>query len=36
MSEYGQRLEFNKEGLATCSESGQRYKLENNLVSRIA
>jgi UDP-2-acetamido-3-amino-2,3-dideoxy-glucuronate N-acetyltransferase len=36
MSEYGQRLEFNSEGLATCSESGQQYKLENNLVARIA
>jgi UDP-2-acetamido-3-amino-2,3-dideoxy-glucuronate N-acetyltransferase len=36
MSEYGQRLEFNAEGLATCPESGQKYKLENNTVSRIA
>jgi UDP-2-acetamido-3-amino-2,3-dideoxy-glucuronate N-acetyltransferase len=36
MSEYGQRLAFNSEGLATCSESGQQYKLENNLVARIA
>lgn len=36
MSEYGQRLEFNSEGLATCPESGQQYKLENNLVARIA
>jgi UDP-2-acetamido-3-amino-2,3-dideoxy-glucuronate N-acetyltransferase len=36
MSEYGQRLEFNTEGIATCSESGQKYKLENNTVTRIA
>jgi UDP-2-acetamido-3-amino-2,3-dideoxy-glucuronate N-acetyltransferase len=36
MSEYGQRLDFNSEGLATCSESGQQYKLENKLVARIA
>lgn len=35
MSEYGQRLEFNAEGLATCSESGQKYKLENQKVTRI-
>lgn len=36
MSEYGQRLEFDKEGNATCKESGQKYKLQNNIVSRIA
>jgi UDP-2-acetamido-3-amino-2,3-dideoxy-glucuronate N-acetyltransferase len=35
MSEYGHRLEFNKEGLAVCKESGQQYKLENNIVTRI-
>lgn len=35
MSEYGHRLEFNKEGVATCEESKQQYKLENNVVSRI-
>lgn len=35
MSEYGHRLEFDKENLATCSESGQKYKLENNTVKRI-
>lgn len=35
MSEYGQRLEFDADGLATCSESQQQYKLENNQVSRI-
>ncbi|MCE3227952.1 MAG: N-acetyltransferase [Bacteroidetes bacterium] len=36
MSEYGHRLQFDKEGIATCSESGQKYKLENNKVSRIS
>lgn len=36
MSEYGHRLEFDKEGNATCKESGQKYKLQNNLVSRIS
>lgn len=35
MSEYGQRLEFNKEGTALCKESGHTYKLENNSVARI-
>jgi UDP-2-acetamido-3-amino-2,3-dideoxy-glucuronate N-acetyltransferase len=36
MSEFGHRLEFDKNGIATCSESGQQYKLENNKVSRIS
>ncbi len=36
MSEYGHRLEFDKDGNATCAESGQKYKLQNNLVSRIS
>jgi len=35
MSEFGHRLEFDKEGLATCKESGQKYKLENNKVVRV-
>lgn len=36
MSEYGHRLEFDKDGNATCKESGQKYKLENNTVKRIS
>jgi len=36
MSEFGHRLEFNKDGIATCSESNQTYKFENNLVTRIS
>ena len=36
MSEYGHRLEFNNDGIATCKESGQTYKLSNNQVSRIS
>lgn len=36
MSEYGHRLEFDKDGFATCKESGQKYKLENNTVKRIS
>lgn len=35
MSEFGHRLEFNESGLATCAESGETYKLENNRVSKI-
>jgi UDP-2-acetamido-3-amino-2,3-dideoxy-glucuronate N-acetyltransferase len=35
MSEYGHKLVFNAGGLATCTESGNRYRLENNEVSRI-
>ena len=35
MSEYGHKLVFEQDGIATCSESGQRYRLENNEVSRI-
>lgn len=36
ISEYGHRLEFDKDGIATCKESGQKYKLENNSVKRIS
>ena len=35
MSEYGHRLHFNSDGIATCEESKQTYKLENNNVIRI-
>ncbi|MDI1234616.1 MAG: acyltransferase [bacterium] len=35
MSEYGNRLEFNKEGIALCIESEQTYELKNGLVKRI-
>ncbi|AMS26542.1 hexapeptide transferase [Bacteroidetes bacterium UKL13-3] len=30
MSEYGQKLHFNKEGIAVCSESMQEYTLQDN------
>lgn len=36
MSEFGHRLEFDANSVATCPESGQKYKMENNLVKRIA
>jgi UDP-2-acetamido-3-amino-2,3-dideoxy-glucuronate N-acetyltransferase len=35
MSEYGHRLVFDENGLATCPESNQEYKLENNNVTKI-
>lgn len=35
MSEFGQRLEFNPDGLAVCSESGVKYKLLDGNVSKI-
>ena len=35
MSEYGHRLDFNENGLATCPESGEQYKLENNQVRKL-
>lgn len=35
MSEYGHRLEFDAEGLASCPESGEKYQLKNESVSKI-
>jgi UDP-2-acetamido-3-amino-2,3-dideoxy-glucuronate N-acetyltransferase len=36
MSEYGQKLHFNAEGIAICKESKEKYKLENGVVSKIS
>ncbi len=36
MSEFGHRLNFNEEGMATCPESGEKYKLENNRVTKVS
>jgi UDP-2-acetamido-3-amino-2,3-dideoxy-glucuronate N-acetyltransferase len=36
MSEYGHRLSFNEEGIAVCEESGHRYQLKQNTVTRIS
>lgn len=36
MSEYGHKLQFDKDGMATCPESQQRYQLKANSVSRIS
>jgi UDP-2-acetamido-3-amino-2,3-dideoxy-glucuronate N-acetyltransferase len=35
MSEYGHRLDFNEEGIAVCPESKEKYKLENEQVTRM-
>jgi len=35
MSEYGHRLVFDKNGVAICEESKEKYKIENNAVSKI-
>ncbi len=35
VSEYGHRLGFDKNGLAACSESGQKYRLADGKVSRM-
>lgn len=34
MSEYGHKLAFDKNGEATCPESGERYTLENGNVTK--
>ena len=34
-SEAGEKLKFDKNGLATCSRSGIRYKLEKNKVVEV-
>lgn len=36
VGEYGHRLDFDKDGVATCGESGQKYKLDSNKVFRIS
>lgn len=35
MSEYGHKLNFDNNGEAICSESNQKYKINNNQVSKI-
>jgi UDP-2-acetamido-3-amino-2,3-dideoxy-glucuronate N-acetyltransferase len=35
MSEFGHKLVFDKNGMATCPESGERYRLDNGKVSKI-
>jgi UDP-2-acetamido-3-amino-2,3-dideoxy-glucuronate N-acetyltransferase len=35
MSEYGHKLIFDNNGYATCSESGERYRISDGRVSKI-
>ena len=35
MSEYGQRLHFDKKGIAICSESGEKYQLLDGKVQKM-
>ena len=35
MSEFGHRLDFDKNSEATCEESGEKYRMENNTVNKI-
>jgi UDP-2-acetamido-3-amino-2,3-dideoxy-glucuronate N-acetyltransferase len=35
MSEFGHKLKFDSNGVATCEESGDQYKLENGKVIKI-
>jgi len=35
MSEFGQKLIFDEQGYAICSESNEKYKLEKNKVKKI-
>ena len=36
VSEYGHRLEFDSEGKARCKESGELYRLKDDVVTKIA
>ncbi|MCF8331234.1 MAG: N-acetyltransferase [Bacteroidales bacterium] len=36
MSEYGHRLNFDQQGFAVCPESGQKYQLKNDQITRIS
>ncbi|KAF5048022.1 UDP-2-acetamido-3-amino-2,3-dideoxy-D-glucuronate N-acetyltransferase [anaerobic digester metagenome] len=35
MSEYGHRLNFDTGGIAVCPESGEKYRLESNKVTKL-
>ncbi len=35
MSEFGHRLKFNSEGLASCPESGDTYRLDGEMITKI-
>ncbi|MDG1157931.1 MAG: DapH/DapD/GlmU-related protein [Flavobacteriales bacterium] len=35
MSEFGERLEFNQDGIAVCKESGEKYQLKDQKVVKL-
>src|SRR4030095_11146909 len=35
MSEFGHRLKFDAQGIASCDESGEKYALQNNRVKKV-
>lgn len=35
MSEFGHRLSFDKDGIAICEESKEKYQLKDGVVSKI-
>jgi len=35
MSEFGTKLKFDEQGIAVCKESGEKYLLKNNSVTKI-
>ena len=35
ISEFGERLNFDSTGIATCDKTGQKYELINNLAHKI-
>jgi UDP-2-acetamido-3-amino-2,3-dideoxy-glucuronate N-acetyltransferase len=35
MSEYGNKLKFDENGIAVCESSGEKYQLKNNVVEKI-
>jgi len=35
MSEYGHRLHFDENGFATCPESGEKYQIKENIVTKL-
>jgi UDP-2-acetamido-3-amino-2,3-dideoxy-glucuronate N-acetyltransferase len=35
ISEHGHRLKFDNSGVATCEESKQKYKLDNNKITKL-
>jgi UDP-2-acetamido-3-amino-2,3-dideoxy-glucuronate N-acetyltransferase len=35
MSEFGHQLQFDKDGVAVCPESGEKYKLKDGIVEKL-